>query len=82
MGPPELFTCQALFVNTWDKFTLDKPLFLCYIITMETMTEEQRQEEQRKVENRVKRWNESVERVKALQEAWRAEHFTNGKFNR
>jgi len=47
----------------------------------DTMTEEQRREEQRKVRNRVQRWNESVERVKALQRAWRDEHFTDGKFN-
>ena len=45
------------------------------------MTEEQKREEQRKVENRVKRWNESVEKVKALVREWRAKHLTNGKFN-
>jgi hypothetical protein len=48
---------------------------------MTTMTEEQKREEQRKVENRVKRWNESVEKVKALVREWRAKHLTNGKFN-
>jgi len=45
------------------------------------MTEEQKKEEQRKVENRVKRWNESVEKVKALVREWRAKNLTNGKFN-
>jgi Cys-tRNA synthase (O-phospho-L-seryl-tRNA:Cys-tRNA synthase) len=35
------------------------------------MTEEQRKEEQRKVENRVKRWNESVEKVKTLVKNWK-----------
>ena len=76
---------QAKVINNFcaivSKFTLDKRPLSCYIITMTTMTEEQKREEQRKVENRVKRWNESVEKVKALVREWRAEHLTNGKFN-
>ena len=35
------------------------------------MTEEQKREELRKVENRVKSWNESVERVKTLVKEWK-----------
>ena len=42
-----------------------------YIIVMTTMTEEQRKEELRKVENRVRRWNESVQKVKDLQKNWK-----------
>jgi len=38
---------------------------------MTTMTEEQRKEEQRKVENRVKRWNESVKKVQEMQKNWK-----------
>ena len=37
------------------------------------MTEEQKREEQRKVVERVKRWNESVAKVQALQAAWQRE---------
>jgi len=44
-------------------------------------TEQELQEEQRKVVERVKRWNESVEKAKALVREWRAKHLTNGKFN-
>ena len=40
----------------------------------EIMTEEQRQEEQRKVENRVQRWNESVQKVRDLQREWQKEN--------
>ena len=35
------------------------------------MTEEQKREEQRKVENRVRRWNESVKKVQDLQKNWK-----------
>ena len=56
-----------------SKFTLDKRPLSCYIITMTTMTEEQKREEQRKVVERVKRWNESVAKVQALQAAWQRE---------
>jgi Cys-tRNA synthase (O-phospho-L-seryl-tRNA:Cys-tRNA synthase) len=35
------------------------------------MTEEQRKEEQRKVENRVKRWNESVKKVQEMVKNWK-----------
>jgi len=35
------------------------------------MTEEQKREEQRKVENRVKRWNESVKKVQEMQKNWK-----------
>jgi hypothetical protein len=38
---------------------------------MTTMTEEQKREEQRKVENRVKRWNESVKKVQEMQKNWK-----------
>jgi hypothetical protein len=38
------------------------------------MTEEQKREEQRKVENRVRRWNESVQKVKDLQANWQREN--------
>jgi len=38
------------------------------------MTEEQRKEEQRKVENRVQRWNESVQKVRDLQRDWQKEN--------
>ena len=42
-----------------------------YIIVMRTMTEEQRKEEKRKVENRVKRWNESVKKVQEMAKNWK-----------
>ena len=35
------------------------------------MTEEQRKEELKKVENRVKRWHESVKKVQELQKNWK-----------
>ena len=35
------------------------------------MTEEQRKEEQRKVENRVQRWNESVKKVQKMVKDWK-----------
>jgi len=35
------------------------------------MTEEQRKEELRKVERRVKEWNESVKKVQDLQKNWK-----------
>jgi len=35
------------------------------------MNEEERKEEQRKTENRVRRWNESVQKVKDLQKNWK-----------
>ena len=38
------------------------------------MTEEQKREEQRKVENRVQRWNESVQKVRDLQREWQKEN--------
>ena len=38
------------------------------------MTEEQRKEEQRKTENRVRRWNESVQKVRDLQREWQKEN--------
>ena len=38
------------------------------------MTEEQKKEELRKVENRVRRWNESVKKVQELQENWKKEN--------
>ena len=38
-----------------------------------TKTEEQKREEQRKVENRVRRWNESVAKVQALAAKWQRE---------
>jgi hypothetical protein len=38
------------------------------------MTEEQRKEEQRKTENRVQRWNESVQKVRDLQRKWQKEN--------
>ena len=37
-------------------------------------TEEQKREEQRKVENRVQRWNESVQKVRDLQREWQKEN--------
>ena len=52
-----------------SKFTLDKRALSCYIIPM--MSEEQKKEEQRKVENRVKRWNESVKKVQEMQKNWK-----------
>ena len=64
-----------------SKFTLDKRPLSCYIITMQTMTEEQKREEQRKVERRVKEWNESVEKVKTLVKDWNStpSEFLNSK---
>jgi predicted membrane protein len=59
------------FVNNFLRISLDFGAVLWYIITMTTMTEEQRKEEQRKVENRVKRWNESVKKVQDLQKNWK-----------
>jgi len=38
------------------------------------MTEEQKREEQRKTENRVQRWNESVQKVRDLQREWQKEN--------
>ena len=38
------------------------------------MTEEQKREEQRKTENRVRRWNESVQKVRDLQREWQKEN--------
>ena len=38
------------------------------------MTEEQKREERRKVENRVQRWNESVRKVQRLVEEWKREN--------
>ena len=38
------------------------------------MTEEQVKEEQRKTENRVRRWNESVQKVRDLQREWQKEN--------
>ena len=38
---------------------------------LKIMTEEQKREEQRKVENRVKRWNESVEKVQEMVKNWK-----------
>jgi len=35
------------------------------------MTEEQKREERRKVENRVRRWNESVKKVQEMQKNWK-----------
>ena len=35
------------------------------------MTEKQKKEEQRKVENRVKRWNESVKKVQKMGKDWK-----------
>ena len=37
------------------------------------MTEQERNEEQRKVTNRVRRWNDSVARVRALTVEWQRE---------
>ena len=37
------------------------------------MTEQERNEEQRKVVNRVRRWNESVAKVQAMQARWQRE---------
>jgi hypothetical protein len=42
------------------------------------MTEEQRKEEQRKTENRVQRWNESVQKVQALCAEFQREHEESG----
>ena len=44
---------------------------MCYIITMRS--EEEVREEQRKVVERVKRWNESVAKVQAMQARWQRE---------
>ena len=38
------------------------------------MTEKQVKEEQRKTENRVRRWNESVQKVRDLQREWQKEN--------
>ena len=38
------------------------------------MTEKQVKEEQRKTENRVRRWNESVQKVRDLQHEWQKEN--------
>ena len=62
---------QAYFVSTLNNYTIDKQGFSCYIITM---TEEQKREEQRKVENRVRRWNESVLKVQKLVQKWKKEN--------
>ena len=50
--------------------------FVGYIIVVreKNMTEEQKKEELRKVENRVRRWNESVKKVQELQENWKKEN--------
>jgi len=54
MGPPKLFTCQALFVNNLNKFTIDKPLFLCYIITMETIMISPTNKASQRTKNRIR----------------------------
>ena len=61
----------SLIVNNFMKISLDNWSFSCYIITM---TEEQKREERRKVENRVQRWNESVRKVQRLVEEWKREN--------
>jgi hypothetical protein len=38
------------------------------------MTEEQKREEQRKTENRVQRWNESVQQVRELARQWQRDN--------
>jgi hypothetical protein len=58
-------------VNNFFKKPLDFVTFMWYIITM---TEEQKREEQRKTENRVRRWSESVQKVKDLQTKWQREN--------
>ena len=40
------------------------------------MTEEQRKEELRKVERRVKEWNESVKKVQEMVKNWKKVTFT------
>ena len=62
---------HSVSVRCVNNLTLDKYPSVWYIITMRTMSEEQRKEEQRKVENRVRRWNESVQKVKDLQKNWK-----------
>ncbi len=42
------------------------------------MTEEQKREEQRKVQARVQRWNESVQKVQALCAKFQREHEESG----
>jgi|TARA_B100000809_G_scaffold143702_1_gene141251 hypothetical protein len=37
-------------------------------------TEEQKREEQRKTENRVQRWNESVQQVRELTRQWQRDN--------
>jgi hypothetical protein len=54
---------------------LKKPLdFLSKMGYIITMTEEQKREEQRKTENRVQRWNESVDDVRQLQLEWQRDN--------
>ena len=72
-GPPRLLRL-GLIVNNFLKKSLDFWAFLWYIITMRTMNEEERKEEQRKTENRVRRWNESVQHVRNLQREWQREN--------
>ena len=43
-------------------------------------SEKEKKEEQRKAENRVKRWNESIEDVRQLQLEWQRDNAHLGPF--
>ena len=57
--------------STNGEETLERKRRLQVALQFKNMTEEQKREERRKVENRVKRWNESVKKVQDLQKNWK-----------
>jgi hypothetical protein len=61
-------------VNNFFNLVLDFSVFFLYTLRIESerhmRTREEVQEEQRRAEARVQRWNESVQRVRDLAQAW------------
>ena len=57
--------------STNGEETSERKRRLQVALQFKNMTEEQKREERRKVENRVKRWNESVKKVQDLQKNWK-----------
>jgi len=65
-------------VNNFFNLVLDFSVFFLYTLRIESKrlmrTREEVQEEQRKAEARVQRWNESVQRVRDLAQAWQRDN--------
>ena len=66
-----LFLGAAAAQKVFEKIAWQAASFVLYY---SKMNEEQKREEQRKVENRVRRWNESVQHVRNLQREWQREN--------